>query len=165
MAHIRLPYEDWCVILSIMYRWSVCLFACVYRMNQRKYSILRTNAYAIMRGVLDALTGTSENQCQILHQIIDYVIFVISEKFVRQHGDEATVCLEKLDENDWPAKPVELIGQWLQKVIGHTKFGGAQSEKNGDEVQVSFARNLCQLSMYIQCVGMESAIHKQRFKL
>ena len=110
-------------------------------MNQRKYSKLRDNAYLIMRGVLDALTGTSENQCQILHHLIGYVIFVISEKFKRQHGDEATVCLEKLDENDWPAKAVELIGHWLQKVI-HVKFGGAQSEKFRDEVHVSFAHNL-----------------------
>ena len=105
-----------------------------------------------MRGVLDALTGTSENQCQILHHLIDYVIFVISEKFKKQHGDEATVCLEKL-ENDWPAKAVELIGQWLQKVIEFVKFGGAQLKKFGDEVHVSFAHKMftIQLSMYIQC--------------
>ena len=108
-------------------------------MNQRKYSKLRNNAYMIMGGVLDALTGTSENQCQIVYHLIDYVIFVISEKFKKQHGDEATVCLEKLDENDRPAKAVELIGQWLQKVIGHVKFGGAQLKKIGDEVHVSFA--------------------------
>ena len=94
-----------------------------------------------MGGVLDALTGTSENQCQILHHLIDYVIFVISVKFKKQHGDEATVCLEKL-ENDWPATAVELIGQWLQKVIGHVKFGGALSKKFGDEVHVSLAHNL-----------------------
>ena len=135
-------------------------------MHQRKSSKLRNNAYTIMGGVLDALTGTSENQCQILHHLIDYVIFVISEKFKRQHGDEATVCLEKLDEHhDWPARAVELIDQWLLKVIEHVKFGGDQLKKIGDEVHVSLAHNLCQLSMCIQCVGMESAIHKQRFKL
>lgn len=151
MAHIRLPDEDWCVILaySIMYCRSVCLFACVYRMNQRKYSILRNNAYMIMRGVLDALTGTSENQCQILHHLIDYFIFVISEKFKKQHGDEATVCLKKLDEHDWPAKAVELIDQWLQNVIGHVKFGGVQLKKIGDEVHVSFAHNLCHAVMHV----------------
>ena len=107
-----------------------------------------------MRGVLDALTGTSENQCQILHHLIDYVLFVMSEKFKKQHGDEATVCLEKVDENDWPVKLVsELIGEWLQKVIGHTKFGGAQSEKIGDEVHVSFAHNLCHavIQVYPMC--------------
>ena len=114
----------------------------MYRMHQRKYSKLRNNAYMILKGVLDALTGTSENQCQILHHLIDYVLFVISEKFKKQHGDEATVCLEKLDENDWPAKTIELIGQWLQKVIGHVKFGGARLKKFGDEVHVSLAHNL-----------------------
>ena len=127
--------------------YNICLhsktnFACVYRMNQRKYSKLRNNAYLIMGGVLDALTGTSENQCQILHHLIDYVLFITSEKFKKQHGDEATVCLEKLDENDWPAKAVEFIGQWLQKVIGHVEFGGVQLKKFEDEVHVSFAHNL-----------------------
>ena len=134
------------MLCLVLYQF-VSLLEC--RMLQRKYSKLKHNAYMIMKGVLDALTGTSENQCQILHHLIDYVIFVISEKFKKQHADEAIVSLEELDENDWPAKPVELIGEWLQKVIGHSKFGGALSKQFGDEVYVSFGHNLCQLCMCI----------------
>ena len=86
-------------------------------MNQRKYSKLKDNACLIMRGVLDALTGTSENQCQILHHLIDYVLFVMSEKFKKQHGDEATVCLEKVDENDWPVKLVSEMVSGFKRLL------------------------------------------------
>ena len=84
--------------------------------------------------MLDALTGTSESQCQIVHHLIDYVFFLISERYKRQHGNEAIV---KLDGNVWPKKAIELIDMWLQKVIGYTKFGGAQLKQFGDELHVS----------------------------
>ena len=87
--------------------------------------------------MLNALTGTSESQCQILHYLIDYVLFFISESYKRQHGNEAIVCLEKLDGKAWPKKAIEMIDLWLQKVIGYKKFGGAQLKKFGDEVHVS----------------------------
>ena len=105
-----------------------------YRKNQRKYSKLEENAYMMMRGMLDALTGTSESQCQILHHLIEYVLLLISERYKRQHGNEAIV---KLDGNAWPTKAIELIDLWLQKVIGYKKFGGDHLKKFGDEVHVS----------------------------
>ena len=105
----------------------------------------------LMGKMLDVLTGTSESQCQILYHLIYHVLLVLLEKIKNQHGDEATVCLEDLDEHDRLAKVVELIGQWLQKVIGHLKFGGALSEKFRGEVRVSFSSSqyfVCQFNMY-----------------
>ena len=139
MAHMRYVNDGRCVINVLLSKPN---FVCVHRMNQRKYSKLRNNAYMIMGGVLDALTGTSENQCQILHHLIEYVLLVLLEKTKNQHGDEATVCFEDFDGNVLPAKVVEFIGQWLQKVIGHVEFGGVQLKKFEDEVHVSFAHNL-----------------------
>ena len=136
MALIKYLNDGRCVINVLL---SNANFVCVHRMNQTKYSILRNNAYKIMSGMLDALTGTSENQCQILHHLIDYVLLVLLEKVKNQHGDKAIACFEDLDEHDMPAKVVELIGQWLQKVIGYVKFGGARSEKFREEVHVSFS--------------------------
>ena len=120
-----------------------------------------------MRGVLYALTGTSENQCQILHHLIEYVLLVLLEKVKNQHGDKPTVCLEDLDEHDRPAI-VELIGHWLQKVIGHVKFGGVRFKKFGDEVHVSLLHNnnyVSYPSVSNVYIGMESSINKRRFKL
>ena len=91
----------------------------------------------LLEKVLDALTETSQNQCQFLHHIIDHVIFVISDKIKKEHDDEATVCMDDLDEDDRPAKVVKLIEQWLQKVIGNVEFGGVQSQKFVEEVHVS----------------------------
>ena len=124
-------------------------------MNQREYSKLRDNAYMIMRGVLNALTGTSENQCQILHHLTDYVLLVLLEKIKNQHGDKAIVCFEDLDEHDRPAKVVELIGQWLRKVIG-LRFGQRFCEVHVSfsSLQYFFASLTC-----IQCTGVESVVY------
>ena len=124
------------------------LHHCLYRM-QEKYSILRNKTYNLVKAMLSALTGTSESQCKILLHVIEYVFFVLSEKIKNQHGDEAIVALEDLNKNDRPATVVEYIGQWIQsqKVIGHVKFGGAQSKKFREEVQVSYCSSLQSLML------------------
>ena len=154
-AHMRYLNDDWCVINVLLCKKIVC----VYRMTQRKYSILRNNAYTIMGGVLNVLTGTSENQCQILDRLIHYVL-VLLEKIKNQHGDKAIVCFEDLDDHDRLAKVVELIGQWLLKVIGYVKFGGARSEKFRGEVHVSSSSSqFFAILTCIQCTGVESVVH------
>ena len=111
----------------------------MHRKNQEKCSILGRNAFTLMRSILATLSRASKSQCQILHHIIHYVLFVLSEKIKRQDSDEC------INENDSPAIAVELIDHWLQKVIGHEAFGGAhQSEKISDEVCVSY----CSLAIF-----------------
>ena len=99
-----------------------------------------------MKGVLDESKGTLENQCHILHLLIDYVFFFVSEKIKKQHGEEAVVSVDTLNEHDWPAKVVDLVHEWLRKIINHSKFGGALLKKFGDEIHVSVI--LWQLRLY-----------------
>ena len=108
-----------------------------YRMNQLKFSILRNNAYALMKVVLNVVSGTSENQCQIICQVINHVITIISERIKKENGEEATVCLKDLNEDDRPAKAVEMINQWLPMVTTSAKFTDTHYKKFREEVHVS----------------------------
>ena len=106
-------------------------------MNQGHYLIIRTCTYNLVKTVLNALTGTSENQCNVLLLIISHVLFVISGKLKSHHNGK--VYLEDLDEEDKPATVLELVGRWIQtRVVGHVKFSGVQFKKFREEVQVSY---------------------------
>ena len=88
------------------------------------------------------LEGISENHCEIMHHITRHVLSIISLKVIKEHGDEARVNLEDLDEIDKPSKVIGIIEQWLlhEACVGHVKFGGLYLKKFDEEVRVSILK-------------------------
>ena len=101
-----------------------------------------------MKSVTDVLTGTSKAHCVILFHLTKHVLCVIS--MGREHSSTPKACSE---ENITTKTVVNVIRDWMCKVIGHTKFGGAELKKFKDELRVcwfSIFYNLILLILFIR---------------
>ena len=130
----------------------------------RKSAVYTNSAHELMKVVVKEISGVSENHCEILFNITNHVLLIISHKVSKEHGDGVIVQLEDIDENDRPSKVVDEIGHWLlqKPVVGHVMFGGAQFKKFEEEVNVSDCFQTLIIKHYCKlvCAGMESIIQK-----
>lgn len=105
----------------------------------KKSAVYANYALELMKVVMEAISGVSEDHCEMMFHITRHVIDIISFKVSRKHVDGIIVQLEDTDESDKLSKVVDEIDCWLinKTVVGHTMFGGAQFKKIEEEVRVS----------------------------
>ena len=104
----------------------------------RKSAVYADCAHELFKVVLEAILGISENNCEIMFHITSHVLFIISHKVSKEHGDKLIARFEDKDERDRPSKVVDEISHWLQqKTVVGRMFGGDQCKKFEEEVHVS----------------------------